>query len=105
MTPLYLPPRLTRKVAAGPMSVKRTVCLSTASICLMNRRSLAPGLTLGSRTRSYEYFTSSAFISLPSWNFTPRRRWKTYSVGDLCSQRSASSGFASSPWSIQTRFS
>ena len=34
MTPLYLPARLTRKVAAGAESTKRTVYLSTASIRL-----------------------------------------------------------------------
>ena len=52
ITPLYLPARLTRKVAAGALSVKRTVYLSTASIRLTKARSLAPGLTLGSRMRS-----------------------------------------------------
>ena len=97
ITPLYFPPMLTRKVAAGLASTKRTVYLSTASICFTKMRSFAPGLTFGSRTRSYVYFTSSASISLPSWKRTPRRRWNTYSVGDRCSHRSASSGLGSRP--------
>ena len=36
--------------------------------------------------------TSAAVSSRPSWKRTPRRRWKTYSVGEGVSQEPASSG-------------
>jgi hypothetical protein len=56
-------------------------------------------------TRKFEVFpcrrliektTSSAVNSLPSWNFTPWRRWKTHVFGSFCSHFAARPGISSS---------
>ena len=89
-----------RRMASAPRSggngafvVKRTVCRSTVSTrstwSKLPRQNAGP---FGSSTMSKVYLTSSAVNSPPSWNLTPRRRWKTYVVGFGVSHRSARAG-------------
>lgn len=70
---------------------KSTVFASTARTSF-TVASTEPTLDPGARTRWTLKTTSSEVKGVPSEKRTPRRRWKRQTVGETCSQRSASAG-------------
>ena len=75
----------------GAVVSKSTVWSSTLRISF-TEASTACRLEPWARTRWALKTTSSAVKGVPSVNFTPWRRWKRQTVGEGCSQRSASAG-------------
>lgn len=67
--------RLASSVGSGSVVVMSRVWSSTAATPAMEA-TRATMLDPGLRMRFSENTTSAAVNGVPSWNFTPRRRWK-----------------------------